>query len=332
MRQSERFNFYRNLYHSYTQDTPMILATELDVVFFNRHKLLPIINHVVKEQMLQKKIGLKTFELINSYCLYNSNKRSILINEMKKIVSTFNDEGIRYAIRKGVSLSKIYKEDHHRSFNDIDFLVERENSERVSNVLKELGFKCGFYLHQERIIKEHKPETILKYKISPDHLPHFTKVVDEIPVVVDIAFLLGWTSDSQGDKVTKRNLCDSIENDGYSFLSEEDNYKHTLLHLFRESFFKSSLIVRPPYLSSFFDVLLLNGKEYKFDINDSHVQYISKVNYIANLLVDNHISYPDLLKHCNEIMHRGLLSPAKASLFEIIFCNGFEYKNLINAK
>ena len=67
-----------------------------------------------------------------------------LINEVKKINDVFKMKHIDYVILKGVALVlNTYQKMYQRYFDDIDFLVDYDNLDKVTKILHDFGYIQG---------------------------------------------------------------------------------------------------------------------------------------------------------------------------------------------
>ncbi len=60
----------------------------------------------------------------------------------------FEEEKIRFVCMKGAYLKTLYPESYMRSSSDIDIFVDDENTDKVHDIMTELGFKTDRFSHQ----------------------------------------------------------------------------------------------------------------------------------------------------------------------------------------
>ncbi len=123
--------------------------------------------------------------------------RTILLrDEAAQIASALSDHGVRFACTKGIIFeSALYGADGSRPMRDIDFMIRPEDRPAVVELMTELGFRPGRYNSQRRTIELDR-RTELLYRLNPDHLPHFSRLNDDLIlpcVMVDFANSFTWT-------------------------------------------------------------------------------------------------------------------------------------------
>ncbi|MGJ0639123.1 nucleotidyltransferase family protein [Xenorhabdus bovienii] len=322
----KNLNFFRKLYAAYFHNQPLSLEDDLNLSFLNKHKLFPILEYVVRQQNLHKEIGLKDYDLISSYCIMLKHKQRLNDIALVELTNQLRKENIPYALRKGTTLAQLYHDPSHRISNDIDILVNKKYSKSVQLLLTEIGYTCGFYHHESGTIQPHKNSTLLKYRMSPDHLPHYTKLVDGIPLVIDVAFTLSWAS-LKDFLSTDEILANNSMVAGISQLSPQHNYLHTLLHLYRECFFLSSLKKRAPYLTSFIDVVLLNRTKKKYFSTEGEIDTIcDHMVKLADALCQSYLTIENIINQNAYLSHKNRLIPVNVSFIELMFCSQKNYQ------
>ncbi|WP_034950321.1 nucleotidyltransferase family protein [Erwinia oleae] len=328
--QSE-LTLFRELYDAYFYNETFKNTRGIDISFLNQHKLLPLLNYVIHQQNLYKEVGYKDCELIASYCSHLEKKQSFADKELDTLAKMMKQEKIHYALRKGKSLAALYHHPSHRTSNDVDLLVDVTSADDLKSLLAAAGFTCGFYHHQTRAVHAHKPETLLKYRMSPDHLPHYVKIVDGIPIVIDIAFTLSWTT--KQDKIsTEEILRKATEVNGISFLEPFYNYLHTLLHLYRECVFLTSLQKRPPYLTSVIDVMLLNRLNSDVDNVDNETHALCElITQLCSALCEGEMDLDSIARQHSFIEHKGKLIKTNGSFVNLMFTSHKNYKEEFNS-
>ncbi|MDE9541059.1 nucleotidyltransferase family protein [Xenorhabdus bovienii] len=331
MNNTDRLHIFRSLIASYLDGTSFEPHVDIDISFLNRHKLIPILNYIVESQNIHNLLGHKDYELISTYCEYTERKLIIFENEMRKISKELEKLNITHVYRKGLSLSRLYKKKSHRIFNDIDILINKSESEVVTTLLASLGYCSGYYHHATRLIKPHRKETIIKYRMSPDHHLPLVKIVDGIPVVIDIAFNLEWASKSQLQDI-KEVLNNKQVFDNFNFMNPEFNYIHTIYHLLRECFFQSALKTRPPYLSSFLDVYLMSKIDcdpHYLPQEDNH--YFSKIESLTRGLLDSSVTYEQLNNSNKMLIRNNEFLNTNIGLLDFIFTERYKYNSLLGS-
>ncbi|MCX8962358.1 nucleotidyltransferase family protein [Erwinia psidii] len=326
-----KLTLFRELYNAYFYNESFENSRDIDISFLNQHKLLPLLNYVIHQQNLFKEVGYKDCELIASYCSHLEKKQIFADSELAALTKMMKQEKIHYALRKGKSLAALYHHPSHRTSNDVDLLIDVSSANNMKSLLAEAGFTCGFYHHQTRTVHAHKPETLLKYRMSPDHLPHYVKVVDGIPIVIDIAFTLSWAT-KQDPLCTEEILRKTAEISGISCLDPYYNYLHTLLHLYRECVFLTSLQKRPPYLTSVIDVMLLNRLNINCDKLDKETHTLCQMlTQLCSALCERELHLDSIASQHAFIEHKGKLCKATGSFVNLMFTSHKNYKEVFNS-
>lgn len=321
-----KLTLFRELYNAYFYNESFQNSRDIDISFLNQHKLLPLLNHVIHQQNLYKEIGYKDCELIASYCSHLEKKQTTADSELDALAQMMKQEKIHYALRKGKSLAALYHHPSHRTSNDVDLLVDVSSADNLKSLLAAAGFTCGFYHHQTRAVHAHKPETLLKYRMSPDHLPHYVKIVDGLPIVIDIAFTLSWAT-KQDTLSTEEILRRTTEISGIPCLDPYYNYLHTLLHLYRECVFLTSLQKRPPYLTSVIDVMLLSRLNINVDNVDNETRTLCEMlTQLCSELCECELHLDSIASQHTFLVHKGKLCKTTGSFVNLMFTSHKNYK------
>ncbi|CAI0877779.1 nucleotidyltransferase family protein [Serratia fonticola] len=238
-----------------------------DLHFLGKHKLISIwYDLIIKKNGINKLTG-HVNRMISAYNSYIRQEQDVKIKEIKKIGKIFDQCNLPYAVRKGIALSSLYEEKTHRSYNDIDLLIERSRLEQYTSILYNQGYIKGIYDHSKKEIINHSRSNLIKYQLSPDHHPHVVKLIDGIPVCIDLAFTSCWYTHEDEKKFSISNVdCEVI--DGIRCLARESLYLDTMFHLYRESRFLSSLENRTPFFLSYLDLMLLIKNDSKTSSSD----------------------------------------------------------------
>jgi hypothetical protein len=197
----------------------------------------------------------------------NRHRLQVYRHYLNDVVQGLQDAGIKVMARKGLVLSHLlYNDDGSRFFCDLDFFISPENAETAKAVMVEKGYRHGSYFDQiSGTLKDYSRKDLLIYKISPDHLPEFSKTIDD-PLVesikVDLATSISWFgSDIQLPPSVVMGHNHEYRIGGFQVPSFDPLmiFVDTLMHLYRETyllrFAKGSLRI-----NKFMDVYLLFQK------------------------------------------------------------------------
>ncbi len=114
----------------------------------NRYQLA----HVVGEQLYRHQLlpsdspWKEKFELAQQVSMVQDIR---MASEASRVFVLCEKEGIDYIPLKGTVLKTIYPKPHMRTGSDIDFLVRREDIERVAELLRKARYKVGEYSSHE---------------------------------------------------------------------------------------------------------------------------------------------------------------------------------------
>ncbi|MDE1487106.1 nucleotidyltransferase family protein [Xenorhabdus bovienii] len=245
-----------NDYLGMENDGDLNNVISVDLHFLGKHKLVPIWFDLLKKHGEIKKITKQTYYMVSSYIDCIKKQQEIKLQEIKKIGKYFEENNLPYALRKGVSLSSLYKDHVHRNYNDIDLLINKSQIKKYLDILYSEGYIEGIYDYSERKITSCHRSYLIKYNLSPDHYQPLIKLVDNIPVVIDLAYTSCWHTHPK-EKTFNINHAETEFIDGIHCLSGKSIYYDTVFHLYRESRFFSSLEGRPPFLLNYMDLMLL---------------------------------------------------------------------------
>lgn len=158
-------------------------------------------------------------------------------------------EGLRkaqaeYVFLKGSVLANLSEKeiyaDGERASEDIDLLVKPDGTERVENVLRELGYIQGEYDAAENTVKRYSRIEIVKRRLNRGETAPYIKLTGnrEIPFVeADINFSLGNTP-QDGQALLAETVCSGREYAGKVSLRVPDAelfFLHLIMHQYKES-------------------------------------------------------------------------------------------------
>ncbi|CAQ82706.1 MULTISPECIES: nucleotidyltransferase family protein [Photorhabdus] len=274
------------------EDLDLDNVISADLHFLGKHKLIPIWFDLIKKYGEVKKLTRQTYYMLSSYLTYMRNQQETKLQEIQNIGKQFDQNNLPYAIRKGHALSSLYKDKIHRNYNDIDLLINNSQLEKYLDILYSQGYIEGIYDYSKQEIIKYSRFDLIKYQLSPDHHPHLIKLIDDIPVAIDLAYTSCWHTHPEA-KTFHINNSDTEIIDGVRCLSGKSLYYDTMFHLYRESRFLSSLEGRSPFLLSYIDLMLLKNSypgliQPKFKENEALEKDIS---VILSDDIDNILNY-----------------------------------------
>ncbi|WP_448511916.1 nucleotidyltransferase family protein [Photorhabdus laumondii] len=230
-----------------------------DIVFLNRHKLLPIWFYCIHQLNIEREIGKFTYQMVQIFLAKQKKDALTKEKEIISLANTFAKNDLNFAVRKGISICNLYKEKSHRTFNDIDLMIKKNDADLFNKLLNQEGFEVGLYDQYKNEKSMHHRRDIINYKLNPDHCPHRIKMVGDVPVIIDLAFSSYWFGHEHFEELVLDKM-ELVEKNGLNCLTGISLLTDLLLHLYRESKMVNSLMKRPPYFLSYFDILLIAQK------------------------------------------------------------------------
>lgn len=210
-----------------------------------RHKMLPTLAFYVSSAELEDVVPPLIMAHLQSLLDLNRRKIAIFRKEAARIVRAFDEQGTRFAARKGITLeSTLYKGNGNRRLRDLDFMIAPGDRDAVTNVMSDLGYQIGYYDWYTNAMKPLTRREMVTYRLNPDHMPMFALATSD-PVVryidVDFACSLTW-SRSPFDVPIETALAEIFHQPipGFSDVelpcfSPVFQFIDVILHLFREA-------------------------------------------------------------------------------------------------
>ena len=158
------------------------------------------------------------------------------------------DRGLTFACTKGIIFeSALYGADGSRAMRDVDFMIRPEDRAAVVDLMTALGFRPGRYNSDRRAIELDR-RTELLYRLNPDHLPHFSRLNDDLIlpcIMVDFANSFTWTNSAWQipmDRCLSELRHHPIPNREVTLprLAPTFELLFTILHVFREAWLQQS--------------------------------------------------------------------------------------------
>lgn len=233
-----------------------------------RHKLLPLLAFSTTSGEFADRVPRAVKQQLRTVLFQNRFKTAFYRQEAARIISAFNQHGIRFVVTKGMSLeSTLYDGNGSRAFSDIDWMILPQFREAASLALSDLGYEMGTFDAKTNQIVPHRRETLIKYRLNPDHLPSHVRLTDDViirSIEVDVANSLTWTH-SPFQVPIEVALADIIEQPipGISQVQlpcfiPNFQFIFTILHLFKEAWIEITIDMgKDVTLSKFADVIRL---------------------------------------------------------------------------
>ena len=106
----------------------------------NKHKVEGIIYLALRKSNLISKIGEKRINLLKQKTAITGITQSNHISGLSKIFNKINEKNIPIIVLKGLVVRDFYPQPDQRSMNDADILVNKDDVEKVKNLLIEMGY------------------------------------------------------------------------------------------------------------------------------------------------------------------------------------------------
>ncbi|MEM8721565.1 MAG: nucleotidyltransferase family protein [Cyanobacteria bacterium P01_G01_bin.39] len=278
----------------------------------SRHKIVNLLAVSVTVDKYDQIVPPDIRRQLENILLFNQHKIKIHRRSAAKIIQAFNRNNIRFVGTKGISFeSTLYQGNGSRTMSDIDFMILPKQRELVSQILVELGYQMGTYDQGNNQIRPHSRAMMIKYSLSPDHLPSHVLLINDVitPFIeVDIANSLTWTSSPFQIPIQV-----ALENITYQSIPEMSDVKlpvfipqfqfiFTILHLFKEAWIELTLDMngKDVTLSKFGDVIRIWQRHQTILQSQDFVEMLEKFELIQPVLW--------VLEHLDQTLQTNIVS------------------------
>ncbi|WP_327341269.1 nucleotidyltransferase family protein [Streptomyces europaeiscabiei] len=228
-----------------------------------RHNLLPALADFLNRHGLRKTLPHRLRTPVLNQLRLSEHRGRLLTREAARVSEGLARAGVRAAWTKGVTLqTTLYDDTAVRSFNDIDLMIDPEDRERTRTALVDLGYTPDAVFDPETGKLKEMPRIDRRtYRMSPDHLPHFRLLTDDIcvpHVSVDVANSLTWHGSAWQvpmGRVVERIAPVPVTGGALPALSTPHAFLFLCLHVFREGWLQRTIVTKDLALSQFADVL-----------------------------------------------------------------------------
>lgn len=197
-----------------------------------KNKILPIINFY--------RSGVADFNFKLERLLY------LRLLAIQDLIKSFDEENINYVILKGVYLSTVaYRRVDLRTMNDIDFLIDVKDTEKIKKLCKEYGWSVGKVNRNNWTIIDYDRKQEIAFKLNTHQIATMAKILEDgfigtYDCVLDFNYLISWGNCSNKDLLNfnflnyKKKVIDYF---GFQYYVLEDEYYliQLCLHLYKES-------------------------------------------------------------------------------------------------
>ncbi|OZV12995.1 hypothetical protein CIW83_05465 [Tissierella sp. P1] len=145
-----------------------------------KNKVLNLIYYNLKRFNYDKFISPNLERILIFNYLGTQNRNTILLKELNNIMNVMKINKVPCIPLKGANLiPNIYKDLGIRNMNDLDFMINKENADTISQILFSLGYDQGEYDSEVNIIKPVSREKKILWAMNMNNLLPFIKKVDD---------------------------------------------------------------------------------------------------------------------------------------------------------
>lgn len=205
-----------------------------------RHKVLPLISKHILKLSEGSNLSMQYKRFFEFSYLGNKKRNQALFNELAIVLDHFNNKGIDAIPLKGLVLTPlVYNDFGIRTLNDLDFLITLDLKSKVSNELKEIGYRMGKY---DYFAKEFTPlsrkEELLWKMYAGNLFPHVKKVASEYLnyIEVDFSYDVDLNKNYNASKLLlESSVSTQLLGIRTKILSDLDFLIHICIHLYKEA-------------------------------------------------------------------------------------------------
>lgn len=144
------------------------------------HKLLGLFNSLLLKYNMIYRVSKEMWKAINKVLVYENLKSREYYMEAKLLCDSLERENISYAIIKGLHLNSfLYGESSEhifqRSFNDIDILVNRKDTNALDKILKGMNYFNGDYEPKSNSLRCYSRREVIYYFMTTHQTPQYIK-------------------------------------------------------------------------------------------------------------------------------------------------------------
>ncbi|MBR5662323.1 MAG: nucleotidyltransferase family protein [Bacilli bacterium] len=234
----------------------------------------------------------------STYMVNQSQKiRSELqLDEIKKISCVLDKNHIKHIFLKGSVLNQLIYEPGSRASNDIDILVNKDSINKVTKILKNIGFIQGKYNYKTNTIEPFSEDELKESIIKKGETCPFVKVSNNLTIKtidVDVNFSLDW--DPNYDTNIINTILDSrikidIDNDSIYSANMYYNLIELCAHFYKDMALLDIVSKRKVFdLYKVLDIYYLIKKFYKninFTELEKTISYTNSYDFVYFTLIN----------------------------------------------
>lgn len=131
------------------------------------HRTLNMMYYHLKNLGLTDKVEEEVLKAMKTQSKVYAIRNQSYFKEIDLIFSKLNEQGIRLAILKGNFLAaKVYPSIETRTFNDLDFLIDLKDGDKIVKILEDLGYVQGEQNEAGEIIPSTRKQKMLQQMAS----------------------------------------------------------------------------------------------------------------------------------------------------------------------
>lgn len=267
-------------------------------------------------------------------------------NSLSYLTTIFENCSFEYAFLKGAYLSSVLYKEGMRNSNDFDILINECDIQKCQNLLQENGFVQGSLNNNGEIIKASRRQ-ILESRINFGETVPFIKIVNNIPIAMDLNFSLDYKPENEKFSVSKmlasRRLVNTDLGKFYT-LNEYDFLIHLCCHLYKEAttinwvaenrdlqlykFSDINIYLHKYGTRTFFESLYNKIIEGSFEKECFFTFYYSMIIYPNLKNIEGMIDFMHKFDNLNQSFLKEIIDPADGKYtYNMDFINWFECKN-----
>ncbi len=294
------------------------------------NKMVGVAYDKIELQSLHSELRKAIAILKNNY-LY---KGIIYKQHLKCVANILVDFDKNYSLLKGSFLSTNIYSEGQRVSNDIDILISSENVSALQKLLFNNGFIQGHLLNSNEIRSATRKE-IIDAKMNFGQTFPFVKIVENVPLVIDINFSMDYKMPSEKNLITEilaNSEYATFEDVKFKVLNPIDFIIHLSCHLYKEAttydwvirrkdlmlykFCDINVFVRKYGSNEYFSNLVKQIKRYKLEKECYYTFENSSIIYPELNDIEGFENMKVSIKPANLVFMKQVIYPREKKLFQ----------------
>jgi hypothetical protein len=231
------------------------------LVHATTHRLANLVAYAFQDDELANAVPPQLRGELLGQLLANRRKVQALTEIAEEVVQTVAQAGIPVAATKGVVLEPtVYQGLGLRKMLDVDLVIHPDSRADVTRLMDGIGLVHGVYDWRTDRVEPLPAAVRAKYRLSPDHLPHYRRLDVHRGGVLTVDFTnsLTWSSSEwqldMHEVLANPRTINTPGGQRLPSLAPAYLFLSVVLHLFRESWFIETIERGKDMLSKFADV------------------------------------------------------------------------------